>query len=199
MPAGYKVRPWTPRPVESYPSKLTSEGITIAADPLFTDALAARVFDKADMVARGIMPLAIIIFNSNDFPVEVEASSIELLPDEYRIRPVTPEQVAQRLYQSKTARIPIPSPIPLPRLKVSTPYEDACQDFQRKYLGIKRIEPHSTGGGFVFMPVSDPANLRRHLAPAKVYIPNIFRPDTGASLLFFEIDLKAAIDSAPKK
>src|SRR5437773_11461533 len=70
--AGYKARPWSIRPLESYPSRLTSEGVTIAVEPLFLDSLAAKVFDKNDMVTRGIMPVAILIFNENDFPVMVD-------------------------------------------------------------------------------------------------------------------------------
>ena len=199
VPAGYKVRPWTPRAIESYPSKLTSEGVTIAVDPLITDALAGQVFDKNDMVARGIMPLAIIIFNSNDFPVAIEAAGIEVLQDDMKIQPVPPEEVAPRIYQGKTSRVAVPSPIPLPRIKITASNEDAAQDFQRKFLGIKKIEPHTTGGGFVFIPVTDPATLRSRLAPARVYIPDIYRTDTGADLIFFEIDLKAAVDAARKK
>jgi hypothetical protein len=58
MVAAYKARPWPVRDIESYRAKLTSEGVTIAVEPLFTDELAGQAFDKSDMVTRGIMPLA---------------------------------------------------------------------------------------------------------------------------------------------
>jgi len=45
---GYKARPWTIGAAESYPARLSSEGVTIAVQPLFQDALAARVFDDAE-------------------------------------------------------------------------------------------------------------------------------------------------------
>ncbi|MBZ5495849.1 MAG: hypothetical protein LAP85_05560 [Acidobacteriia bacterium] len=198
MPAGYKVHPWKPRAIESYPSKLTSEGITIAVDPFFSDALAAQFFDKNDMVARGIMPLAVIIFNSNNFPVEVEGNAIELLQDEDHIRTLSPAEAVHRLFATKPKAIrpPIPG---IPPIKISNSNEDAVLDFRYKFLGVKRIEAHDTRGGFLYLPISNPANLRKSLADAKVYIPNIYRGDNGASMMFFEIDLKAAIDAAPRK
>ena len=66
--AGYKAREWNAKARELYAASLSSEGVTIAAEPLFTDALAARAFDKKDVVTRGIMPLALVIFNDNDYP-----------------------------------------------------------------------------------------------------------------------------------
>jgi hypothetical protein len=62
-----KQRSWQIRTADDYASRLTSEGVTIAVEPLFRDELAAVVFDKNDIVTRGIIPLAVVIFNGNDF------------------------------------------------------------------------------------------------------------------------------------
>jgi len=200
-PAGYKARPWNPRPIESYPARLVSEGVTIAVDPLFTDALAAQVFDKPDIVARGIMPLAIIIFNSNDFPIDVEGKSIELLQQEDRIHSVDPLFAVQCIYASKPAsKVPIRSPIPLPKITIMKSHAEACGDFKEKsFTLLKRVEPHGTAGGFLFIQVHNAASLRKTLSESKVYIPNIYRGDNGKGLLYFEIELKPAIDAAPQK
>ncbi|MGA2261825.1 MAG: hypothetical protein ABSH28_10345 [Acidobacteriota bacterium] len=199
LAAEYKVHPWTPRAIETYAARLTSEGITIAIDPLFSDALAAQVFDKSDMVTRGIMPLAVIIFNSNDFAVEVEGPSIELLENEHRLRSVDPLLAVQCVYVSKPTRIVLPSPIPLPKITVTKSHAGACQDFKEKFLAVKRVEPHASAGGFLYVPVTDAASLRKDLANAKIYIPHIYRGDSGDSLMFFEIDLKAAIEASARK
>jgi len=45
---------------------------------------------------RGIMPLAVIVFNSNNFAVEVEGASCELNLTDGRVRPMAPDQAAQR-------------------------------------------------------------------------------------------------------
>jgi hypothetical protein len=202
MPAGYKIRPWRPRAIDSYPAKLTSEGVTIAVDPLFTDALAAQVFDKSDIVTRGIMPLAVIIFNSNDFPIEVEEKSIELQQEGSRIRSLDPLSAVQIIYASKPGRnVPvIVSPIPLPRITVTKSHAEACQDFKEKYFSpLKRVERNATVGGFLFMPAREPGSLAADLAGARLYIPNLCRSDSGRSLLYFEIEIKPAIEAAVRK
>ena len=102
--AGYKVRPWNIRSAESYPARMTSEGVTIAVDPLFQDALAAQVFDKNDIVTRGIMPVAVAIFNENDFPVMVQGTSVELITGDDRLRTMYPNEVVPKLF-AKGGRI----------------------------------------------------------------------------------------------
>jgi hypothetical protein len=201
VPAGYKARPWAPRSIDSYPARLVSEGITIAVEPLFNDALAAQVFDKTDIVAGGIMPLAVIIFNSNDFPIEVDGRSIELLKDEARIRSVDPVSAVQAIYASKPGKnIPIQNPIPLPKITGDKSHADACRDFTQKYFSpARRVEARSTGAGFLYLPVKKGENLGRSLAEGRIYIPNLYRADSGKNLLFFEIELKPAIDAATGK
>jgi hypothetical protein len=201
VPAGYKAKPWTPRSIDSYPARLVSEGITIGVEPLFNDALAAQVFDKNDIVAGGIMPLAVIIFNSNDFPIEVDGRSIELIKDEARIRSVDPVFAVQTVYATKPGRnIPVQNPIPLPKITGDKSHADACQDFTQKYFSLlRRVEARSTGAGFLYLPVRKGENLAKSLAGARIYIPNLYRADSGKNLFFFEIDLKPAIDAATVK
>ncbi len=199
--AGYKARHWTPRAIDSYPARLVSEGVTIAVDPFYSDALAAQVFDKADVVARGIMPLAVIVFNSNDFGIDVDGKSIELIQEEDRIRTIDPLLAVERIYASKqSSPVRIGSPVPLPKITVTRSHADACQDFKDKFFTLMRhVDAHATGAGFLFLPVLQPATLNKALAGARVYIPNIYRSDNGRSLMFFEIDLKPALEPATRK
>jgi hypothetical protein len=202
LTAGYKIRPWRPRAMDSYPAQLTSEGVTIAVDPLFTDALASQVFDKPDIVTRGIMPLAVIIFNSNDFPVEIEGRSIELQLAGRRTRSLDPLSAVQIIYTTKPARNPpiIVSPIPIPQITVMKSHAEACQDFKEKYLSeVKRVERKATVGGFLFMPVRATAKLPEDLAGARIYIPNVSRADNGHSMLYVEVEIKPAIEAAARK
>jgi len=200
--AGYKVRPWTPRAIDAYPAKLLSEGVTIAAEPLLNDALAAEVFDDRAIVSRTIMPLAVIVSNSNDYPVEVEASSIEVLADGRRMLPLEPDDAVLQMLKSEKKRkiggIGLPGGI---RIKFDTAETALMHDFQRKWLGLKKVEPRTTGGGFIYVPVPAGRDLQAMLAGGRIYIPRVFRPDTGAELFFFEIDLKPAVDAlkSPRK
>jgi hypothetical protein len=198
--AGYKVKSWTPRAIETYASKLTSEGVTIAVDPLFTNALAAQAFDRTDVVTRGILPLAIIISNSNDFSVDVDGTAVELLQNDLHLKTFNPLQTVQCLFEArKSLPLKIMIPVPIPDIKITMSQPGACQDFSRKFLGMKRVAAHSTAGGFLYMPAYDAANIRKNLSSARVYIPDIYRGDSGAEMFFFEIELQAAIEAAPRK
>lgn len=185
MTAGYKARPWSVNARESYPASLTSEGVTIAVEPLFNDALAAQVFDKNDIVTRGIMPLAILIFNDNDYPVEVDGLSIQLIRDEDHIHTLPPGEVVSKLFGKSN---------PLTGQPESRPSnEKALEDFENKFLIHKPVSPHSKGGGFVYIPVHKSGSLPDSLVGTLVYIPNVYRRDNDSRLVFFEINLDAAL------
>ncbi len=193
--AGYKARPWTPRAADKYPARLTSEGVTIAVEPLYKDALAAQAFDKNDMVTRGIMPLAVAIFNDNDFPVTVVSSSIEIIRGEQHIHTLLPGDAASRLFKGGKG-IPIPSPVPRNPTSGERVNPDALDDLEHKFLAEKTVEAHSKGGGFLYLHVPD-EKLAEYLADARVYIPDVYRQDQGTKMIFFEIDLKPAIEAVP--
>lgn len=187
--AGYKIIPWNVKERENYPASLTSEGVTIAVEPLFTDALAARVFDKPDMVTRGIMPLAILIFNDNSFPVEVDGLSIELIQESDRIRTLSPNEVVYRLFRKNKTWL---SKSKMPRLSRSELNADALDDFDSKFLLEKIVAPHDKGGGFLFLHI-DSSDLPSYLSKSAIYIPNVYRRDNGSRMIYFEIGLDAAI------
>ncbi len=155
---GYKARPWTIGAAESYPARLSSEGVTIAVQPLFQDALAARVFDKSDIVTRGIMPVALVIFNENDFPVQVDGAPAELIHEEDRLRTLEPAQVVHRLFSKDKRNVWVPQPVP--RLPGGgRPDTEAFDDFEHKFFDRKM--------------------------------------DTGAPMIYFEIDIRPAVDAVP--
>jgi len=185
---GYKARPWTINDRSSYPANLTSEGVTIAVEPLFTDALAARVFDKTDIVTRGIMPLAVTIFNDNNFPIEVDGLSIELIHENEHIRTLTPNEVVYRLFRKDKSWIPKVTQR-MPRAELN---EDALDDFDAKFLTDKVIDPHGKDGGFLYLHINS-NDLVSLLTTSVVYIPNVYRRDKGSRMIFFEIGLEPAI------
>jgi hypothetical protein len=197
MEAGYKARPWEPGAPESYPSKLTSEGVTIAVQALFSDDLAARVFDKNDMITRGIMPLAVVIFNDNDFPVIIEGDVIELINEDDHLHTLPPDQAVQILFQKGKKNILLPR-LPIPTIPSDGSIDRAAlDDFQYKFLGTRVAPPKGKAAGFLYLriPVDD---VRGYLHRSLVYIPRIHRQDTGKALIYFEIELEPSITSSPR-
>jgi len=184
----YKAPAWEPGSREKYPAFLTSEGVTIAVEPLYTDSLAASAFDKKDMITRGIMPFAVVIFNDNDFAVEVSGLDIELIhndrPD-VRIKTMPPNEVTWRLSQRdrtwRTQRIP--------RLSQNQLDRNMLEDFDKKFLMKKTVAARGTAGGFLYLHLPEKENVEEFLSGAMLYIPRIFRLDDGSRMIYFEISL----------
>jgi hypothetical protein len=185
----YKSRPWSPRNRNSYAASLTSENVTIAVEPLFSDALAAQVFDKKDMVTRGIMPLVVVIFNDNDFPIEIDGLSIELIYEDRHLHTLSLDETLARLYKNEKSW----GNQQLPRISKTKLNEDAVADFESKFLYNKVVAPHDNGGGFLYMPAFALGNPAEYLSKSRIYIPNVFRRDNRSRMIFFEIDLNVAM------
>lgn len=195
--AGYKARPWPVRDQAAYAAKLTSEGVTISVQPLYTDELAAQAFDKPDLVARGIMPLAVVVFNANDFPIAVEGNTIELIRGEDRVRTLAPAEVVQRVFTSKGNKniwLPQPPRLPMPSGAANTA---ALDDFDQKFLDRKVVSGHDKGLGFLYLHLPQSKDLRSYLEGARLYVPDIRRYDSGTAMIYFEIELEPAVRAAP--
>jgi hypothetical protein len=193
--AGYKARPWSLREPDTYPAKLTSEGVTIAVEALFRDTLAAQVFDKNDIITRGIMPIAVVVFNDNDFPVLVSSETIELINGEEHIHTLLPHEVVARIFAKGKKNVWIPQPLPrMPSGDRSNP--EALSDFEHKFLGEKLVEPRARAGGFLYVHLPTGKDPAAYLSEARLYIPDVYRQDKGERMIFFEIDFKPAIDKA---
>lgn len=202
--AGYKARPWKPRALETYPARQSSQGVTVAIDPLFRDPMAAQVFDKDNIVSMGIMPLAVVVFNDNDFAVQLNSATIELIQGDDHARTQEPAEIVPMLFKKTGRRVAIPIPVPrnpVPRgaTASSNAPDEPLADFEHKLLGDKTIGPHSTAGGFLYFRVPQAKNLPEQLSKATLYIPDISRVDNGSQLMYFEIELKPAIEAAAAK
>jgi hypothetical protein len=194
--AGYKARPWAPRAPETYPARLTSEKVTIAVEPLYRDALAASVFDTKTMVTAGIMPLAVVVFNDNDFPVSLQAASIELLTREDRIRTLETVEVLRKVFPK--AANAIIGPRGASGKSLNRGDNPALDDLDNKFLDDRTIPAHGKSGGFLFFLVPQRPDITGYLSGSTVYIPEVVRTDTGANLIFFEIELQPALQPAAK-
>jgi hypothetical protein len=194
MQSGYEIHPWNPLNRESYPARQTSESVTIAVEPLYTNALAAQIFDKKDMVTRGIMPLAVVIFNDNDFPIEVDGFSIELINKERHLFTLLPDETVRRFFKPEDNPSIIGIKIPKPQQSKQLEL-DLLADFESKFLRNKIVAPHDKGGGFLYLHIPGSKNLDEYLVESRVYIPNIYRRDNRSRLIFFEIDLETAVNA----
>jgi len=184
--ARYRAPAWEPGPRDGYKAYLTSEGVTIAVEPLYTDKLAASAFDKNDMITRGITPFAVVIFNDNSFPVEVSGLDIELIHKDrstVRIRTMSPNEVTWRLSQRDRRWYAQK----IPRLSQKDLDRDMLEDFDNKFLLNKVVAPRSSAGGFLYLHLPQSEKAEEFLSDAILYIPRINRLDNGSRMIYFEI------------
>ncbi len=188
----YKPRRWEAGARESYPARLTSQGVTIAVQAMYTDRMAASVFDVDDMVTRGIMPLAVVVFNDNAFPVEVEGDTIEWISEGRHVRTLAPEQAAMICLQKGKRNVLVPR-LPTPRIPGAAKIDQrALDDFRQKFLGKRTVAGGGKEAGFLYL-AAPAGDLRELVRGSRVYIPGLRRRDDGSSLIFFEIDMEPSL------
>ena len=66
-----------PRPIELYPTRGTSEAVTAACEPL-TEAPLVRSLFGEDLVARGVLPIMVVVRNDSSNSVVVRDQDIQL-------------------------------------------------------------------------------------------------------------------------
>jgi hypothetical protein len=144
------------------------------------------------------MPLAIVIFNGNDFPVRIEASTVELLVSDDHMQTLPPGEVVSGLFKKGRRDV-----WGIPSSRIPTSREpgnpEALRDFEQKFLGSKVVPAHGKEGGFLYIHPPVSRDIGTYLSNARLYIPDIYRADNGSKMIYFEFELKPALADAPVK
>jgi hypothetical protein len=145
----YRVKPVRLLPIESYPSQMTTGGITIAVDSYSTDEKSYTAFDIKDLNSRGYFPVNIIIRNQTPNYVQIRTQNIVLLTSDAQSLYATSstllvEDVIKAGFLSK-----------LPKMSshdqtISTKEGSPLIDFTTKELKNEPIDPGATVNGFLF-------------------------------------------------
>jgi hypothetical protein len=152
--AEYHIKSVRVLPIDSYPSRMTLEGITIAVDPYSTDEKSYTAFDIRDLNSRGYFPVHVLVRNLTTNYVQVRTQSVMLLTKEKQSLYATSsalviEDIIKAGFVSK-----------LPKMKshdlsTSTKPGSPLVDFTSKELRNEQIEPGSTINGFLFFYSGD--------------------------------------------
>ena len=109
-----------------------------------------------------------------------------------------PGEVVYRLFHQGGKKEWVSQPVPRDGGRVRL-NPDALDDFNRKYLGTKTIGPRGSGGGFIFVHPPGAGGYDKQLSVARLYIPGVYREDTGRKMIFFEIDIKPSLTAESAK
>ncbi len=196
LAADYQMKSVAVLPVESYPSRVTISGITIAADPYPTDEKSFTAFDIKDLNTKGYFPVHVIIQNSSPNFVSIRTRNVVLVTTG-----------GQELYTT-SATIVVQDVVKagfvskLPKMKshdasTSTRTGSPLVDFTGKELTNRQIEPGSVTDGFIFFYNAEPK--KPFFNGAKLLIPQLIDEATRNAIGPFSIPFDPAMAVKPVK
>ena len=189
MASDYEVKPVEVLPIESYPSRISSDSITVAADPYPNDDKSYQVFDVENLSSKGFFPVHIIIRNGSTYYVKLKTQNIYLetrLGDRLYSTPATMvvEALIGKKYADSLSHLKDGD-----RLsdKVATP----LADFTSKELKNSLLEPGSTESGFLFF--YSEKNKRSIFIGSTLLVPVLYEEGTDKTFGPFEIAIDPSL------
>lgn len=173
---------FAPGPASSYPTRQTSEKVTVAAVPYVGEALVRAAFGKVDPNQYGILPMLVAIENDSGQALRLEGMRVEYVTSDRAHIDATP---AKDVLYLGGARVPKMTPTPIPgagsRVKKSkNPLANA--GIEERAFAARMLPAGDRAAGFFYFQT-----LSR--AGARAYITGIKEAATGKELLYFEIPL----------
>lgn len=170
------------KPAADYPHKMTSEKVTIAAEPIITDDQAKEAFGKLNPWRYGVLPVLVVIQNDTPSALRVDRAQFTyVLPDRSKIESIPAGEI--RFLQGPkvpgTTKGPS-SPIKLGKAKGSPL---AAWEIEGRAFAAKMIPPGQSASGFIYFSATTTSDA------ASLYISGLSNALTGAELYYFDIPM----------
>ena len=166
--------------IDAYPARVSSAGVTIAADPYATNEKTMTAFDIRDLNTRGYYPIHLIIQNSAKESVTIRTRNITLATaDGQALYATSAALVVQDVFKGGFSD------------KSGSPFAD----FTKKELYNRQILPGQTEDGFLFFYVPKAKGIA--LAGATIVIPEIIDDATRKPIGSFSIPLDPGLPPVP--
>jgi hypothetical protein len=175
LAADYQVKTVKILPLESYPSRISKGGVTIAADPYLTDEKSFSAFDIRDLNSRGYFPVHVILKNDSQMSLTMRTREITLITAYGQQLYTTPAAIVVEdvLKSGLGKKFPL---IKSHSKSLSTQSGSPLSDFAGKEIANKIIEPGTAADGFLFF--FTPTPKRNPLKDGSLIIPKL--EDEGA-------------------
>ena len=173
---------FAPGAAASYPTRQTSDKITIAAVPYVTEEQIRSAFGKLDPNRYGILPLLIVIQNDSSQTIRFDSMRVEYVTSDRQHVDATAAKDVPYLSGAREPRIengPIPGAGTHVR-KVKNPLANG--EIGVRAFSAPVLPPGEQASGFFYFQT-------RNRLGAKAYITGIKESATGKELLYFEIPL----------
>ena len=168
-------------PAASYPSKQTSDNVTIAAVPYDTDDLAHTAFGKVNPYQSGVLPVLVIIQNDTQQAIRMDNVKVEYVGvDGSRIESTPALDVKFVGPGPKRPQPNTGSPIPPGLIKHKKPL--AAWEIEGRAFAARMLPAHESASGFFYFQT-------RHMPGSKLYLTGLHEANSGKEILYFEIPL----------
>lgn len=180
-PAGKDKEKFRVQPAASYPSRQTSQGLTIAAVPFTRAEQAKQAFGKVNPYELGVLPVLIVMQNDSNVALRLDRMEMYYVDGNRHRVIATPASEVPYLEGPQRPNFgggPFPNPLPRRPKKNKL----AIPEIEGLALNAKILPPHDSAHGFVYFQTG-------HRSGAHIYIRGIYEAATGTELLYFEIPL----------
>lgn len=177
-----KKTPFRPEHVESYDSRQTVEGLTIAAVPFDDPEEAQSAFGKLNPYEHGVLPVLVVMKNGSPNTLDLAAIQTIYIAPRNRKVAATPAQDVLYLKGASNARVAtsrLPGGGPTIRTSKNPLKNDVIVE---RAFTARMLPPGETAHGFLYFQTG-------HSRGATLYVSGVRESRTGKELFFFEIPL----------
>ncbi|MBI2685403.1 MAG: hypothetical protein HYX27_03730 [Acidobacteria bacterium] len=171
-----------PEPAESYATKQTIEGLTIAVQPFDDPEEAKTAFGKLNPYEHGVLPVLVVMKNNGKSTLQFGNMQTVYVAPKGRKVDATPAQDVLYLKGGQRPKVSN-SPIPTggPRIKIAkNPLKNEV--IIERAFSAKMLPPGDSAHGFFYFQTG-------HTRGTSLYISGIRDAQSGKELFFFEIPL----------
>jgi hypothetical protein len=170
------------KPASAYAHKLTSEKVTIAAEPMETDEQTREPFGKINPYRYGVLPVLIVIQNDGPDAIRIDRMRlIYTLPDRSKVE-ATPAQDVRFIHGTKQPKT-VSAPTGGVKIAKGPKNPLAEWEIEGRAFAAKMLPPGQTASGFVYFQVPQSSQA------ATVTIDGLVNAVTGKELYYFEIPM----------
>lgn len=180
--ADKKDAPFRPEPIESYDSRQTVQGLTIAAVPFDDSEEAQPAFGKLNPYEQGVLPVLVVMKNGSDKALDLSTMQTYYVAPRNRKVDATPPQDVMYLKGASNARVGT-SRLPGggPTIRTSkNPLKNMV--IVERAFSARMLPPGDSAYGFLYFQTG-------HSRGATLYVSGIREAQSSKELFFFEVPL----------
>jgi hypothetical protein len=161
---------------------MTSEKVTIAAEPYITDDQAKEAFGKVNPWRYGVLPVLVVIQNDTNAALRVDrAQFVYVLPDRSKVESIPAAEL--RFLQGPKQPQRLPGAAPPIKITKSKGNPLAAWEIEGRAFAAKMIAPGQSASGFIYFQAPTTSDA------ASLYISGLTNALTGAEYYYFDIPM----------